>query len=120
MSLQDILKQRLITDAAGLVGRKILAAHKEGCPETLYLRLDEDRFCMITVQLWHGESFDLVFKHEVDAYQDFKSLVKIGTMTDTALRNYEKTKEDIRVKQRLLKDRVEYEKLKKIFDSPIG
>lgn len=115
--LQLDLEKNLIKDSDHLVGKTIKQAYLSCYPECLYLRLHDDQFCMVQATPSYENTVDLEFKEDVDSYQDYDHLVKIGIMTQTQVDDHRKAAADYREKQRLAQDRAEYEKLKKRFDN---
>lgn len=114
-SLLASLKEKMLTDVSELVGRKIVAAHRDwSC--NLYLRLEDDRFCIISAEPDYGNCASLDIKSEVCPFDDFGCLVEIGVMTKmahdvyTANRKRERDLQDLKQKKR------EYAQLKKLFE----
>jgi len=115
--LQLDLEKNLIKDSDHLVGKTIKQAYLACYPNCLYLRLNDDQFCMVQADPSYDNTVEMEFKEDVDAYEDYDHLVKIGIMTQTQVDEHQETRLRERELAIVRQQRAEYEKLKKIFDS---
>jgi predicted nucleotidyltransferase len=107
------LNSKLIIDPAVLVGRRIDQVYKDW-NQTLYIRLG-DLFCVVRAEPTLAGA-ELELDAEIDAWQDFENLTKIGVLSPSVHLEYQKWTKDKREIDEMDRKRKEYEALKKLFE----